>query len=361
MRKKITITILCLLLFSCLSAQDRSFIVHTVAFYNTENLFDTINNPKTKDEEFLPAGEYFWNSAKYQHKLDNIAEVLADIGSDTNPDPPSIIGLAEVENRQVLEDLVQNPKLAKIDYGIIHFDSPDRRGIDVALLYDKKKFRPESYKSILLVFTVDEKGRIVENASDTITDTKYRKYFTRSQLLVTGLLEGEEFSFIVSHWPSRGGGEKKTRPYREAAAKLNRKIVDSLYDIDTYAKIVTMGDFNDGPYNNSVRKELGAKDRKDQVKSYDLYNPMGKMARNGMGSVAYRDNWDIFDQIVLSEPLIYNDYNTLEFWKAGVYNKTYITQTSGKYKGYPLRTWDGEVGYSDHFPVYIYLIKEIGK
>ncbi|QEE48839.1 endonuclease/exonuclease/phosphatase family protein [Flavobacterium alkalisoli] len=359
MRRKITISILVLLWFSCVFAQgEKKYMVHTVAFYNVENLFDTINDPKTNDEEFLPYGDYYWNTEKYRQKLDNIATVLADIGKETNTEPPSIIGLAEVENRMVLEDLVKNPKLINTGYGIIHFDSPDRRGIDVALLYDKKKFRPESYKSIPLVLTLDEKGRITD-LPDTLSTVKTHKYFTRSQLLVSGLLDGEEFNFIVSHWPSRGGGEKKTKPYRDAAGKLNRKIVDSLFAINPQAKIITMGDFNDGPYNNSVRKELAANDRREQIKPKELYNPMGDMVRSGVGSVAYRDSWDIFDQIILSEPLIHDDFASLEFWKAGVYNKTYITQTSGKYKGYPLRTWDGVVGYSDHFPVFIYLIKEM--
>lgn len=348
MSKKITTIILVFLWLSIAFAQDKKYVVHTIAFYNTENLYDTINDPGVNDEEFLPEGEKFWDAAKYRKKLNNIATVIADIGTDTNPESPTIVGLAEVENREVLEDLVQTDLLIEKGYGIVHFDSPDRRGIDVALLYRKSKFKPESYRSIPLIIKNEE-----------TEDEKGVPYFTRSQLLVTGLLEGEEVSFIVNHWPSRLGGERKSKPYRDAAGMLNRKIVDSLYTINPEAKIITMGDFNDGPYNNSVRKELGAKDRRPQVQPLELYNPMGKMARDGIGSAAYRDNWSLFDQIILSEPLLRNDFSTLQFWKAGVYNKTYLTQISGQYKGYPLRSHNGEVGYSDHFPVYAYLIKEM--
>ncbi len=349
MGRKITISALMFLWISFAFAQEKKYVVHTIAFYNIENLYDTINDPKVNDEEFLPYGEKLWDAEKYKQKLENIATVIADIGADINPDLPTIVGLAETENRGVLEDLVQTSKLAGAGYGIIHFDSPDKRGIDVALLYKKNKFKPISYISIPL---------IIEENSDAENEGLKRK-FTRSQLLVTGLLEGEEISFIVNHWPSRYGGEKKSRPYRDAAGILNRKIVDSLYTINPNAKIITMGDFNDGPYNNSVRMELRAKDRRAQVKPQELYNPMGKMARDGLGSTAYRDNWSMFDQIILSEPLIRKDFSTLQFWRAGVYNKTYITQVSGQYKGYPLRNRNGEVGYSDHFPVYVYLIKEI--
>ncbi len=184
------------------------------------------------------------------------------------------------------------------------------------------------------------------------------RIYTRDQLVVTGLLDGEEMSFIVNHWPSRAGGEKKSSPNREAAAALNKKIIDSLYNKNPNLKLVTMGDLNDGPYNKSIKVVLGAKAKQEDVKPGGLYNPMEPMSEKGIGTLAYRDAWDLFDQMIITEPLTKKDYTSYRYWKAGVYNKTYMTQQSGAYKGYPLRNSNGEVGYSDHFPVYIYLVKE---
>lgn len=343
-------------------AQEKKFIVHTVAFYNCENLFDTINDPTINDEEYLPSNG--WTSKKYKKKLANLSRVMAEIGSGENANSPTILGISEVENRGVIEDLVKQPLIAGKDYGIIHFNSPDRRGIDVALLYQKKHFKPTSYKSIpLLVYQKEDDNKKDDNedkSDDKATvDTKTRVLYTRDQLLVTGLLDGEEISFIVNHWPSRSGGEKRSSPYREAAAALNKKIIDSLYRINPDAKVITMGDLNDGPYNNSVKKVLGAKGKKEQVGKQGLYNPMEEMANKGIGSLAYRDAWDLFDQMIMTEPLIRKDYSSFRFWKAGVYNKAFLTQTTGQYKGYPLRNTRTDVGFSDHFPVYLYLIKQV--
>lgn len=344
------------------SAQEKKFIVHTVAFYNCENLFDTINDPTIIDEEYLPSAG--WTLKKYKMKLANLSRVLAEIGTGENTNSPTLIGVSEVENRGVLEDLVKQPLLAAKDYGIVHFNSPDKRGIDVGFLYQKKHFKPTSFKNIpLLVYQKeDEKAKKddgEEKSDDKVAvDSKTRVLYTRDQLLVTGLLDGEEINVIVNHWPSRSGGEKRSSPYREAAAALNKKIIDSLYRINPDAKIITMGDLNDGPYNNSVKKVLGAKARKEEVGKQGIFNPMEEMANKGIGSLAYRDAWDLFDQIIMTEPLIRKDYSSFRFWKAGVYNKAFLTQTTGQYKGYPLRSARGEVGFSDHFPVYIYLIKQ---
>lgn len=349
MIKKYLLSLFLLVFCLSLSAQGKKYIVHTIAFYNTENLYDTINDPKVNDEEFLPEGKEIWTGEKYDTKLSNIAKVISEIGTDENPNCPTIIGLCEIENRRVLTDLTNHDLLVGKGYGIVHFDSPDARGIDVALLYQKKHFKPTSYKSIPLI--------INRNANDTITDYAER-VLTRNPLLVTGVLDGEEMHFIVNHWPSRSGGEKKSKPYREAAAALNRKIVDSLYAINSNAKIIIMGDFNDGPYNSSIKKVIGTKGKREDVKAGELFNPMGTMSEEGIGSVAYKDAWDIFDQIIISEPLLKRDFSSLRFWKASVFDKSYLRQQTGQYKGYPLRNWNGEVGYSDHFPVYIYLIKQ---
>lgn len=327
-------------------AQDKKFKVQTIAFYNFENLFDTINNANVNDEEYTPTGTQNWTAEKYKKKLANLSRVLNEIGtSDQQKESPVVIGGSEIENRGVLEDLIKQPLLINKDYGIVHYDSPDKRGIDVALLYQKKHFKPTSSVNVPL---------IIYDQTD-----KTKRIYTRDQLLVTGLLDGEEMHFIVNHWPSRSGGEQKSSPNREAAGRLNRKIIDSLYNINPNAKIITMGDLNDGPYNKSVKVELGAKAKKEETKERGMYNPMEEMANKGIGTLAYRDAWDLFDQMILSEPLIRKDYTSYRFWKAGVYNKPFLTQTTGQYKGYPLRNSNGQVGFSDHFPVYLYLIKEV--
>jgi len=349
-----------LLLFSLniACAQKKQFKIHTVAFYNTENLFDTINDTGYGDDEFLPKGEQAWTGGKYKTKLKNISKVLSDIGTDENAEAPTIIGLAELENRRVLEDLIKQTDLFDKGYGIIHFDSRDSRGTDVGFLYRKASFRPVSYRNIPLILKDSLSGE------DTTPIKKGKKkpspkLFTRDQLLVSGLLDGEEIHFIVNHWPSRYGGEKKSSPYREAAAVLNRKIIDSLSRINPNAKIITMGDFNDGPYNNSIAKVLKAKRFKDDLKPGELFNPMDALSREGKGSVAYNDAWDLFDQIIITPSLISKDYSTFRYWKADVFDKDYLRQPTGKYRGYPLRNANGEAGYSDHFPVYVYLIREV--
>ena len=185
------------------------------------------------------------------------------------------------------------------------------------------------------------------------------RVYTRDQLLVTGLLDGEEIHLLVNHWPSRSGGEKRSSPFREAAAELNKKIIDSLYTLDPNAKIITMGDMNDGPYNKSIKKVLGATGDKDKVDALGVFNPMEQMSKDGLGTLAYRDAWDIFDQILVSEPLVRKEYDSFRFWKARIFRKPFMVTSIGTYKGYPLRNANGEVGYSDHFPVYIYLIREL--
>ncbi len=345
-------------------SQDNQYSVHTIAFYNVENLYDTINDPKVNDEEWLPTGSQKWTGSKYRTKLGNLARVISEIGTAENPNMPTVLGVAEIENRGVLEDLIKQPKLAGKNYGIIHFDSPDRRGIDVGFLYQKAHFTPTSYKNIPLIVRLGNDG-MPEDKKEEDTDDKpqtegsTRRLLTRDQLLVTGLLDGEEIHFIVNHWPSRYGGEKRSSPNREAAAALNKKIIDSLYKINPDAKVITMGDLNDGPYNKSIKKVLGAKGKKDQVGKNGLFNPMEEMSQKGVGSLAYRDAWDLFDQMIVTEPLIRKDYSSFRFWKAGVFSKQYMKQASGQYKGYPNRNWNGVPGYSDHFPVYLYLIKQI--
>lgn len=332
---------------SGIAQEKKKYKVQTIAFYNLENLFDTENDPN-KFDEASPIMEMKANREEvYIKKVENMARVIADIGSEVSKNSPVVIGVSEVENVKVLEDLVNHPFLLKKDYGIVHYNSPDARGIDVALLYQKSIFKPTTTSSHEL--------KIYD-------DISRKRVYTRDQLLVTGKFDEEMIHFIVSHWPSRSGGEARSRPKRVAAAKLNKRIIDSLQAIDPYAKIFTMGDLNDDPTNSSLKDVLKAEKDIDKVELKGIYNPMENMFKKGLGSNAYRDAWSLFDQILFTQPLLERDFSTYRFYKAGIFNKQYLTNKRGRYKGYPFRSFaDGNFtdGFSDHFPVYVYVIKEV--
>lgn len=360
--KNLVASVLLLGVFSGM-AQNKKVAIQTIAFYNLENFFDTVNDPKTNDEDFIYTPE------NYAKKIDNLAHVISGIGvNDMQKNAPIVLGVAEIENRTVLEDLIKHPLLVNLDFGIVHFDSPDQRGIDCAFLYQKKHFKPTSFQNYPLIISDDmtdkkakEKDKDkVEDTDENVVDASTNRIYTRDQVLMTGLLDGEEMSFIVNHWPSRRGGEAKSSPLREAAAALNKKIIDSLQTLNPKAKIFTMGDLNDGPFNRSLKVVLGTKGDEKDVQPLGLYNPAEKMLKKGIGTLAHRDAWDFFDQIILSETLLprNNDYSTWKYWKAGVYNKPFMIQQTGQYKGYALRNSSQAPGYSDHFPSYIYLVKE---
>lgn len=346
--KKQHLFILFLIAFLGLNAQEKKkFKIHTIAFYNLENLFDTINDP-IKFDEASPIMELNTNREEvYKMKIQNMAKVIADIGADEAKNSPAILGVSEVENRNVMVDLINDPQLLDKDYGIVHFDSPDARGIDVGLLYQKALFQPMNSSVHELVIYDDI--------------TRERSY-TRDQLLVTGKLDGELIHVIVNHWPSRSGGEARSRPKRESAAKLNKQLIDSLQSIDPYAKIFTMGDLNDDPTNSSIKRILKAEKDRERVSFKGIYNPYEIFFRKGLGTTAYRDAWSLFDQILMTKPLLDKDYSTYKFYKANIYNKYYLTTKTGRWKGYPFRSFaDGGFsgGFSDHFPVYVYVIKEV--
>jgi len=326
-----------------LSAQKKQYKVATIAFYNLENLFDTLDTPNKKDFEYTPEGEKKWDSKKYISKQENMSKVIAQIGADVTKSAPAIIGVSEIENRAVLEDLVKTPALQKYNYKIVHYESPDRRGVDVGLLYQTSMFEVKNSVSATLK---------IEGKDD---------FYSRDQLVVSGELDGDMIHVIVNHWPSRYGGEKKSRPLRNAAADLTRSLTDSLMKLDKNAKIIIMGDLNDDPNNESVLKHLKAKKTKEGTVEGELFNTTYPLFQKGIGTLAYRDKWNLFDQIIISYPLI-EDKTGYKFYKTSVYNKDFLKRESGRYKGYPFRTHGGGVylnGYSDHFPVYMYLIKEI--
>ena len=348
MKNKISLLIVLFISFTPIFSQEKkAYKVNTIAFYNLENLFDTENDPLTYDDDRTPDGKDHWTEEIYQDKLKNMAKVMAEIGANVSGNTPTIIGVCETENRKVLEDLVNQETLVEQDYGIIQFDSPDRRGIDVALLYKKKLFTPTHYKAKELLIYDD--------------NDKSKRVFTRDQLVVSGMLDGEKIHLIVNHWPSRSGGEKRSRSKRIKAAKLNRQIIDSIFSDEPYAKIITMGDFNDDPTSPSVKDHLNAQRESNGMQMRELFNPMEDLAKQGYGSLAYRDSWNLFDQIIISTELTKKDFSSYRFYKAGIYNKTYLVNAHGRYKGYPYRSFaSGSYtgGYSDHFPVYIYLVKE---
>lgn len=333
-------------LFISLAQESGMYKIRTIAFYNLENLFDTVNDSLTFDDDRTPTGKDHWTVERYRQKLENMAKVLSEIGSSTTKTSPDIIGVCEVENSTVLEDLLQQDSLRNKDYGIVHFDSPDERGIDVALLYKKNVFVPTSFKSHRLLLYKEDDG--------------FRD-FTRDQLVVGGLLDNEQFYFIVNHWPSRSGGEARSKPNRMVAAKLNRRIIDSIKKLNNKAKIMSMGDLNDDPTDDSLKKGLKTIGKQRKIDSTGLFNPMEKMYKKGAGSLAYRDKWNLFDQIFFTGNLIDKSRSTYSYWKAGIYDPSYLKTKKGKYKGYPFRTYAGgnyAGGYSDHFPVYVFLVRK---
>lgn len=334
-----------LLFASCSAPSQTQYHISTVAFYNVENFFDTNNDPLTFDDDRTPDGKDQWSEARYFRKVEHLSKVLSEIGKEETGTSPDIIGLCEVENHAVLEDLINHPNLKDKNYGIIHFDSPDERGIDVGLLYKKTAFLPTSFSSIRLL----------------LLDITGERDYTRDQLVVGGLLDGEPIHILVNHWPSRSGGEAASKPGRLAAAKLNEHIIDSIRRIDFDAKIISMGDLNDDPIDDALKKVLKTFGYKEDLIAGSLFNPMEALYKMGIGSLAYRDKWNLFDQIIFTENWVNHIAGGYGYWKAGVFNKSYLVTELGQYKGYPFRTYAGgnyTGGYSDHFPVFVYLIKE---
>ena len=331
-----------------LSSQEAQYKVAGIGFYNFENLFDTIDDPNKRDSEFTPGGRRKWTQAVYEDKLNNLAKVVSELGTEITPDGLALLGVSEIENRQVLEDFVKQPAIAARHYQIVHYDSPDERGIDVALLYQPKYFKVTKSTPIPLLIYNDDGQR----------------NYTRDILHVEGLLDGEPLHILVNHWPSRSGGEKRSRPGRNAAALICKHIKDSLQQLDPNVKIIVMGDLNDDPVSPSVKEILACKNKIRDVRPGDFYNPMHRFFKKGYGTTAWRDAWSLFDQIIVSSGLVNKKQNGYHFYKAVVFNKPYLIQKTGKYKGYPFRTFDFDNyigGYSDHFPVYIFLIKEVAK
>lgn len=352
MKQKATLFLLLFFLVLSLhvSAQEKKqYHYGMVGFYNLENLFDTIDDPLTNDKEFLPNGSYAWTGVKYRSKLHNMATAIAAIKQDMNGmvlQCPDVLGVSEIENRLVLEDLVSQPELQPYNFGIVHYDGPDRRGVDVGLIYQKDKFTLLGSRSVRLY------------------DEKEPNFLTRDQLVVTGLYMGDTVHFIVVHWPSRLGGEKRSSPKRELAASLTRAIVDSLLAVNPKAKVIVCGDMNDDPINKSVVNVMRApkEDDYNKLQPGEMFNASYGAFKRGVGTLCYRGGWNLFDQMIITQGLTMKDGSgSLRFHGFRIFNDDMLKQHDGRYNGYPLRTHAGGAwlnGYSDHFPVYLILKKE---
>lgn len=323
-----------------------SYKVASIGFYNLENLFDTIDSPTTNDADFLPQGRLKWNTEKYVSKQANMAKVISLIATELNPDGLALLGVSEIENRKVLEDLVAQADIKNRDYQIVHYDSPDERGVDVGLLYQPKYFQVLGSRAVPVHLKDPKTGEID---------------FTRDILYVAGNMDGENIHVMVGHWPSRRGGESGSAWARAAAAGVCKHLADSIQNIDANAKIIIMGDLNDDPDNKSLTQVLKARRSSENLAERELYNPMYDMFKNGNGTLAYRDSWNLFDQIIVSKGLVNKKIGGWQLYKAHIFKQPWMFQTEGAFRGYPLRTFVGDIflnGYSDHMPVYLYLLKK---
>jgi hypothetical protein len=326
-------------------AQKQTSEVIAISFYNFENLFDTTDDTKNQgDDDFLPNGVYHYSEDIYRQKLHNLATVIKQLGTELTSDGPALIGTAEIENVQVLKDLAAQPEISGRRYQFVHFDSRDWRGIDVALLYNPKYFKVLTARALNVdISRSGEKGGR-----------------TRDVLYVTGILAGDTVSIFVNHWPSRRGGEAASAPLRAKAAGVSKRVIDSLRQSNPASKIILMGDLNDDPVSASVTQVLQARCDKGEVEVKDLYNPFCSFFRRGEGTLAYNDSWNLFDQIIVSGSFLLKNGRKWRYYKAEVFNRDFLKNKFGRYRGYPHRSFDGNNwinGYSDHFPTLIYLVK----
>ena len=336
MRKLITSSLL-LLSITASFAQSKSPI--TVALYNCENFFDTKDDPNKNDDEFLPDSKLKWDDTRYMNKLTKIAQVLDSTVAGSGL--PNLVGLVEVENKEVLEDLISKSQLKEKSYGVLCTDSPDERSIDVGLLYDKSVFTLVDFKEL--------------NA----TNPSLGDYKTRNILFATlKATNGDVLYVFVNHWPSRREGEKESEPRRVFAAEQVRNKINELQKKDTKAKVIVMGDFNDHPDNNSILNTLKARD-KPKAKT-DLYNAYQTLDAAKQGTHYYDKEWRVLDQIIVSQAFIgakkgykFNPKN------AKILRKDFVLFKNNKTgEERPNRTYSGEKyynGYSDHLSVYITL------
>ena len=356
MKRSILVAAIVLLLSTVTYAQ-KTQQNYVIGFYNLENLFDIYDDPVKNDSEFLPEGKNKWTQAKYEKKLHNMAKVIRSM-ADNNKRWHTILGISEIENRLVIEDLVSQPEIADANYQIVHYDSPDRRGVDVALLYKPDQFTYLDSESIPFDFNSDI------DFSDT--DTSYFK--TRDILMVHGLIAGEHFAFYVAHLPSRVGGKGGNLRSRGAEIIYNHsREMEAKYP---GIKIVAMGDMNDNPTDDSMAKYLHGQERLENVTPTEFYSPYISMLKAGYGSLCYQGVWSIYDLELVNYNLAHAPDGGLKIqpvtknhgkeYYGVVFKRPWMTTQKGQYKGYPFRTFSNGAfvgGYSDHYPTYIVIGK----
>lgn len=396
MKKITSFLFLMIVCFSFAQQKGQLRKVATIGFLNVENLFDTIasadyidgtkevSNPafhrsvpldslKLLDTTEVYRGEWRnellkgkkvirhqiladeftynsaknWNTKNYNQKIANEARVISEMGAQYTKTAPVIVGLIEVENRQVIEDLIKHPLLAKYDYGIIHYNSYDARGIDVALIYQKRRFTPtNSLKKEIKIFNDGKRS------------------YTRNILVATGFLDNEKIAVFMNHWPSRSGGEARSLPKRNAAAVVLKQQMDSIRLKDPRTKLFAMGDFNDDPVSSSLKNYLKAVlSPKDLSPETPYLNLMYPLYKKGVASLAYQDAPNLFDQIIVTGNVI-SDQVGKEYsvYKTEIFAPSYLINKEGNWKGYPFRSWNGDTftgGYSDHFPAFVVLQREV--
>ncbi|MBR4524812.1 MAG: endonuclease/exonuclease/phosphatase family protein [Bacteroidales bacterium] len=327
---------------------------YVIGFYNLENLFDTYHDEGKNDYEYLPDGANQWTEAKYVKKLHNMATVIRAIHDD-NKVWHAVLGVSEIENRHVLEDLVMQPEIAEANFQIVHYDGPDRRGVDVALLYRPSVFQVLESRSIPFTFAADSKVKF------SLTKEEQDDFRTRDILMVRGLLGGEMFAFFVAHLPSRTGG--KGGDLRSRGGEIMYEEAMKLQAQYPGIKIVAMGDMNDNPTDDSMAVYMRAKEKIADVGPKDFFSPFLSMYKAGYGSLAYQGEWNIYDIIVVNSNLVNARQGSLglipivkDKYYGRVFHKPFMTQQEGDYKGTPFRTSSGGAfinGYSDHYPTYI--------
>ncbi|MCW5516342.1 endonuclease [Muriicola sp. Z0-33] len=315
------------------SRSNKAKNLHTIAFYNLENLFDSKDDRHTLDNDFTPNGFKKWTDKRYKKKLNKLSSTISKLGLKSTEHPPVLVGVAEIENGKVAQDLLSADALREFDYDYVHYESPDERGIDTALFFLKSHFEVLHSEPIALLV----------NNSDGIRDT------TRDILYVKGKLNGEITHIFVNHWPSRRAGGQETEYKRVEAAQTLIAFMEQIEMEEAVPNYIIMGDFNDGPTAESI---------KTLVNSRALYNPMIKLLSPDRGSANYRRTWALFDQIIVSHSFLNYEKNTHSFAHANIFDERFLTEFKGRYAGNPFRTFVGKKylgGYSDHFPVYIQL------
>lgn len=335
MKNKLIVLIFSVVLVSLFSSCSRKTSQgFSFAFYNVENLFDTINDPAINDSRYVPDSDLQWDTEKYEHKLDNLAKVMSVVDSTGFP---TVFGLSEVENLSVVSDLAKHRELKKAGYKILHKDSPDGRGIDVALLYQPKKYKPIETHFIQPDFPMKSAHK------------------TRDILYSKGVVgKNDTIHIFVNHWVSRWGGQEKTEPNRIFIADLLKHITDSIFEVNPNANILIAGDLNDNPTDKSLMEHLIAKEPTASPSAKTLYNLSLIPFKNGEGSLYYK-SWDMFDQIIVSTALLQGKNGLKTKGNQTVIKKDWMLYHPKKGPARPSRTAAKNYygGYSDHLPVFI--------